>query len=264
MTRQRLEGKVAIVTGAGSLEDGLGNGKAAALLFAREGARVLLVDNRRAAAEVTLSAIQDEGGQAAVFEADISDEEQVRAMVADAVTRWGRLDILDNNVGIEAWGHITDVTNEQWDNVFRINVTGTMYSCRHAIPAMKHSGGGSIINVSSVASRKGGGLATYASTKGAVEALTRSLALDYGRDGIRVNCIQPGAVYTPHAWAQGVRPDQADGPMSEWMRDARKSAAPLGIEGTGWDIGYAALFLASDEARFITGVTIPVDGGMLI
>ncbi|MGW0036761.1 SDR family NAD(P)-dependent oxidoreductase [Gordonia sp. NPDC003376] len=264
MSTGRLAGKAAIVTGAGSLEDGLGNGKATAILMAREGARVLLVDNRIAAAEVTAAAIAEEGGEAAVFEADVANEEDVKALVAEAVRRWGRIDILDNNVGIEAWGRIGEVTDEQWERVFRINVTGSMYTARHVIPVMAATGGGSIINISSTASRKGGGLATYAASKGAIEAMTRALALDHGRENIRVNCIQPGAVYTPHAWAKGVRPDQDDAPMADWMREARKNAAPLGVEGTGWDIGYAALFLASDEAKFITGVTLPVDGGLVL
>lgn len=264
MSNGRLDGKTAIVTGAGSLQDGLGTGKAAAILMAREGARVLLVDNRREAAEVTAAAIAEEGGEAAVFTADVGNEDDVKGFVAEAMNRWGRIDILDNNVGIEAWGSVGEISNEQWERVFRVNVTGSMYAARHVIPAMQAAGGGSIINISSTASRKGGGLATYAASKGAIEALTRALALDHGREGIRVNCIQPGAIYTPHAWAQGVRPDQAEAPMAEWMREARKNAAPLGIEGTGWDIGYAALFLASDEARFITGVTLPVDGGLVL
>lgn len=264
MSTGRLAGKTAIVTGAGSLEDGLGTGKAAAILMAREGANVLLVDNRGEAAEVTAAAIAEEGGHATVVEADVSDEKQVEAFVAAAVDRWGRVDVLDNNVGIEAWGPIGEISNERWEYVLRVNLTGAMYAARHVIPVMSAAGGGSIINISSTASRKGGGLATYAASKGAVEALTRALALDHGRENIRVNCIQPGAIYTPHAWAQGVRPDQTDAPMADWMRAARKNAAPLGVEGTGWDIGHAAVFLASDEARFITGVTLPVDGGLVL
>jgi NAD(P)-dependent dehydrogenase (short-subunit alcohol dehydrogenase family) len=255
MGAPRLEGKVAIVTGAGTIAEGMGNGKAAAILFAREGARVLLADRRPEAAEETLAAINEEGGTASIFAADVSNEDDCRAMVGEALRLWGRLDILDNNVGIEALGPITEVSNEHWELVLRVNTTGTMFCCRHAIPAMTESGGGAIVNISSVAAWKGRGLATYAASKGAIEALTRALALDHAREGIRVNCIEPGVVYTPHVYAHG---------MTEEQRERRRRASALQIEGTAWDVAYAALFLVSDEARYITGVVLPVDGGLLL
>ena len=251
----RLDGKVAIVTGAGSRAEGIGNGRAAAILFAREGARVLLVDREREPAEATLKMIDEEGGEAAVFEADVTVDEDCVAMVAQAVERWGRLDILHNNVGIGARGTVVEVDEEEWERVLRVNVTGMMLSSKHAIPAMKVSGGGAIVNISSIAALRPRGLTAYSTSKGAVIALTQAMAVDHAADGIRVNCIAPGPVYTPMVYAGG---------MSEELRDRRRRASLLEIEGTGWDIGHAALFLASDEARYITGVVLPVDGGTVL
>lgn len=254
----RLERKVAIVTGAGSQTDGIGNGRAASILFAREGANVLLVDRKRDRAEETLHQLQSEGlaDRAAVFEADVTGADACRAMVADAVARWGKLDILQNNVGIGARaGTLLDMDDAVWDRMMRINVTGMMLAAKAAIPAMKNNGGGAIINISSVANWRPRGLAAYATSKGAVEALTRALAADHGRDNIRVNCIEPGPVFTPMVQVAG---------MSDRVRDARREATALGIEGTAWDIAYASLYLASDEARYVTGVVLPVDGGLLL
>ena len=254
----RLEGKVAIVTGAGSQTDGIGNGRAAAILFAREGARVLIVDRKRDRADETLRQLEAEGlaDNAAVFVADVTSADQCRAMVADAVARWGKLDILQNNVGIGARaGTILDMDDAIWERMLRVNVTGMMLAAKAAIPAMKDNGGGAIVNISSVATLRPRGLAAYATSKGAVEALTRALAADHGRDGIRVNCIEPGPVFTPMVQVGG---------MSDRVRDARREATALGIEGTAWDIAYASLYLASDEARYVTGITLPVDGGLLL
>jgi NAD(P)-dependent dehydrogenase (short-subunit alcohol dehydrogenase family) len=251
----RLRDKVAIVTGAGSRNEGIGNGRAAAILFAREGAKVLLVDRKREAAEATAEMIAQEGGECAVVEADVTSEDGCRAMVADAVGRWGSLDILQNNVGIGSVGRVPDVALADWERVMRINVTGMMLAAKAAIPAMAESGGGAIVNISSIAARLPRGLTPYATSKGAVEALTRGLAADHARDGIRVNCIEPGPVYTPMVYADG---------MSDEMRERRRLASPLKIEGTAWDIAYASLFLVSDEARYITGVVLPVDGGVLL
>ena len=256
MNGKRLEGKVAIVTGAGSRSDGIGNGRAAAILFAREGAKVLLVDRHREAAEETLRMIRDEHGDAAAFDADVTSEEDCRRMVTAVVDRWGKLDILDNNVGIGSTGTVLDQDVATWDRILRVNVTSMMLASKHAIPAMIEGGGGSIINISSIGAWRPRGLMPYATSKGAVEALTRGLAADHGRQGIRVNCIEPGPVYTPMMYAAGR--------MSDEMRERRRKASVLGVEGTGWDIGYAALFLASDEARYITGVVLPVDGGVLL
>jgi len=251
----RLAGKVAIVTGAGSRAAGIGNGRAAAILFAREGARVLVVDRSRAAAEATLKMILGEGGEAAVCDADVTRSDDCAAMVDDAVRRWGRLDILDNNVGIGGRGTVVEVSEEDWERVMRVNVTGMMLASKHAIPVLARGGGGAIVNISSISALRPRGLTPYSASKGAVIALTRAMAIDHAQQGIRVNCVAPGPVYTPMVYADG---------MSEELRERRRCASPLGIEGTGWDVGYAALFLVSDEARYITGVVLPVDGGVTI
>ena len=251
----RLDGKVAIVTGAGSRAEGIGNGRATAVLFAREGARVLLVDRDREVAEVTLAMIEEEGGEAAVHEADVTVSEDCHAMVAAALDRWGRLDILHNNVGIGGRGSVVEMELEDWEHIMRVNVTGMMLASKHAIPAIKQSGGGAIVNISSIAALRPRGLTAYSTSKGAVIALTQAMAVDHAPDGIRVNCIAPGPVYTPMVYAGG---------MSDELRERRRDASLLQIEGSGWDIGYAALFLASDEARYITGVVIPVDGGTVL
>jgi len=253
--RPRLEGKVAIVTGAGSRAPGIGNGRATAVLFAREGARVLLVDQNRAAAEETLAMIRAEGGEAAVCVADVTRAEDCRAMVEEAVRRWGKLDILDNNVGIGMGGSVVEVSEEDWDRVMAVNVKSMMLASKYAVPAMAAGGGGAIINVSSISALRPRGLTPYSASKGAVIALTRAMAIDHAPQGIRVNCIAPGPVYTPMVYAGG---------MSEELRERRRRASPLGIEGTGWDVGYAALFLASDEARYITGQVLVVDGGVTL
>jgi NAD(P)-dependent dehydrogenase (short-subunit alcohol dehydrogenase family) len=256
MASPRLEGKVAIVTGAGSrVDDGVGTGRAASVLFAREGARVLLVDIDPAAAEVTGSMIRDEGGTAEVFAADVTNSEDCRAMVERAVGLWGRLDVLDNNLGIGSRGTVVDISPDEWDRVMQVNVTSMMLTSKHAIPAMAESGGGSIINIASIAADRPRGLTAYSVSKGAVVSLTKALAIDHAKDGIRANCIAPGPIYTPMVYAAG---------MSDELRARRREASPLNIEGTGWDVGYAALFLASDEARYITGIVMPVDGGVLL
>lgn len=255
MAGTRLAGKVAIVTGAGSRAEGIGNGRAAAVLFAREGAKVLLVDQQREAAAATLAMIMGEGGEAAVFVADVTRSDECRALVDEAVRRWGRLDILDNNVGIGGRGSVVEMDEAQWDHMMRVNVTSMMLTSKHAIPAMIRSGGGAIVNISSISALRPRGLTAYSTSKGAVIALTRAMAIDHAAQGIRVNCIAPGPVYTPMVYAAG---------MSDDLRQRRRQASPLGVEGTGWDIAYAALFLASDEARYITGVVLPVDGGVTI
>ena len=162
---------------------------------------------------------------------------------------------MDNNVGISGPGSVVEVKEEVWDRVMAVNVKSMMLMGKFAIPAMATKKSGSIINISSISALRPRGLTPYSASKGAVIALTRAMAIDHAKDGIRVNCIAPGPVYTPMVYARG---------MSEELRDRRRRSSPLGIEGTGWDIGYAALFLASEEARFITGVVLPVDGGVTI
>lgn len=253
--KPRLEGKIAIVTGAGSRAAGIGNGRATAILFAREGAKVWVVDNKSEPAEETLDLIKKEGGEAEVFVADVSKIDDCRTMVERAVQRWGRLDILDNNVGISGPKSVVEVEEEDWDRVMLVNVKSMMLTGKFAVPAMAANGGGSIIHTSSISALRPRGLTPYSTSKGAVIALTRAMAVDHGKDGIRVNCIAPGPMYTPMVFARG---------MSEELRERRRQASLLKIEGTGWDIGYAAVFLASDESRFITGIVLVVDGGVTI
>jgi NAD(P)-dependent dehydrogenase (short-subunit alcohol dehydrogenase family) len=248
-----LAGKVAVVTGGGALEDGIGNGRAAAILLARAGARVFVVDLERERAERTVAMIAAEGGTAAAFVADITDEAQARAMVEAVLERFGRLDCLDNNVGIGGRGSVVEMNPESWRRVMQVNVDSMFLASRHAIPAMNQTaGGGAIVNVSSISALRPRGLTAYSTSKGAVIALTRAMAVDHGPDGIRVNCVAPGPVYTPMVYARQ---------MTAAGREARRKASVLGIEGTGWDIGRAVRFLLSTEARYITGQTLVVDGG---
>ena len=252
--KPRLEGKIAIVTGAGSRGPGTGNGKATAILFAREGAKVLLVDLFEERALETHRIIQEEGGESIVFEADLTKETKAREMVEYAIAQYGRLDILHNNVGIGMPGSVLDMTEEDWDRILAVNVKSMAFSCKYAIPKMMESGGGSIINISSIAAMRGLGIAAYALTKGGIIALTRTMAVQHARDNIRVNCIAPGTVYTPLV-TEG---------LTEEGRALRLDSVPLGTEGTAWDIGWAAVYLASNEARWVTGVVLPVDGGLTI
>jgi NAD(P)-dependent dehydrogenase (short-subunit alcohol dehydrogenase family) len=250
----RLKGKVAIVTGAGSRAEGIGNGRATSVILARHGAQVTLVDTVAQWAEETKRLIDAEGGVAQIVEGDVSLPASCQAIVALTVKAWGRLDILVNNVGITGpRGNAVEVDIEAWDSAMRVNVASVMLIAKYAIPEMIRSGGGSIVNLSSVAGLSGGHPSLlYPTSKGAIVSLTRAMAAHHGRDGIRVNCIAPGTVYTPMVASRGMTPE---------MRKARSEDTLLGTEGTGWDIGYGALFLASDESRWITGITLPIDGG---
>jgi NAD(P)-dependent dehydrogenase (short-subunit alcohol dehydrogenase family) len=249
-----LVGKVAIVTGGGAAGDGIGNGRAACILLARAGANVLVVDRDLTLAERTVSMIAEEGGAAAAAASyDVTESAQCAAMVADAVSRWGRLDCLDNNVGIGSKASVVEETEENWARVMHVNVDTMFLACKHAIPAMiRTAGGGSIVNISSISALRPRGLTAYSVSKGAVIALTKAMAVDHGPDGIRVNCVFPGPVYTPMVYTKG---------MTEQARDTRRSASVLGREGTGWDIGAAVRFLLSEQARYITGQILGVDGG---
>ena len=253
--RPRLEGKVAIVTGAGSSGEVMGNGKATAIIFARQGAKVLLVDNQEDRALQTLETITVEGGEASVFTADVSRADDCEAMVGAAIHRYSRLDILHNNVGIGGTGTVVEMREEDWDRVMTVNVKSMMLASKFAIPQMVSSGGGgSIVNISSISAVRPKGNSAYSVSKGGVIALTQAMAIDHAPDGVRVNCIMPGPVYTSMVAHN----------MTDERRETRRQASPLGIEGSAWDIGYAGLFLASDEARWITGVILPVDGGVTI
>jgi NAD(P)-dependent dehydrogenase (short-subunit alcohol dehydrogenase family) len=248
----RLKGMVAIVTGAGSRGPGVGNGKAAAVLFAREGARVCLVDAVLARAEETQAMIRDEGGDCFAMQADVSSSEDCKAIVDETVRRFGRLDVLHNNVGIDPGiVSVVDVDEATWDETMDVNVKSMMLMSKHAIPVMAKGGGGSIINISSISALRPRGLTPYTVSKGAVIALTKAMAVDHAAQLVRVNCIAPGPVYTPMV-AEHMTPER---------RAVRAKAAPLGIEGNAWDIGWAAVFLASPESRWVTGQVIAVDGG---
>jgi NAD(P)-dependent dehydrogenase (short-subunit alcohol dehydrogenase family) len=247
-----LGGKVAVVTGAGAAGDGIGNGRAAAILLAKAGARVVVVDRESALAKRTVEMIGAGGGEAVAVEADVTRAADCAAMVQAALDRFGRLDLLDNNVGIGSRGSVIDETEESWRRVMQVNVDSMFLAAKHAIPAMRRVGGGAIVNVSSISALRPRGLTAYSVSKGAVIALTRAMAVDHGGDGIRVNCVAPGPVYTPMVYARG---------MSDAARERRRQASALGIEGTGWDIGHAVRFLLSDQARYITGHVLVVDGG---
>src|SRR6185369_16850830 len=247
-----LTGKVAIVTGGGAAGDGIGNGRAAAILLSRVGAHVVVVDLDRALAERTVTMIEDGGGKAVAVQADVTKSADCAAIVKTALDRFGRLDLLDNNVGIGSRGTVVDETEESWRRVMQVNVDSMFLMAKHAIPAMRQNGGGAIVNVSSISALRPRGLTVYSVSKGAVIALTRAMAVDHGRENIRVNCVAPGPVYTPMVYQRGMTPT---------ARDRRRQASALGVEGTGWDIGHAVRFMLSDHARYITGHTLVVDGG---
>ena len=249
----RLEGKVAIVTGAGSSGEGVGNGKAASILFSREGAKVLLVDFQEDRARETLQIIQEEGGVASTLQGDMTKLDDCERMAQTAMERYGRVDILDNNVGISQRGTVLEVSEDDWDRVMTVNMKTIMLASKATIPHMIASGGGgAIVNISSIAGLRAHSSTPYSASKAGVIGLTFSMAADHATDNIRVNAIAPGLVYTPMVAPR----------MNDDLRQFRSEAAPLKSEGTGWDVGYAALFLASDEARWITGICLPVDAGL--
>lgn len=252
---RRLAGKVAIVTGAGSqVAGGIGNGRAASMVLAREGARVALVDSVRERVEETCAMVEREGGEALGLEADVSEPDACREVVAETVRRWGRLDCVVNNVGIGGpHGTAVEVDLDAWDRAMRINVTSMMLMAKYAIPELRKVGGGSIVNLGSVAGLTGGHPhLLYPVSKGAVVQMTRAMAAHHGREGIRVNCVCPGMVYTPMVYARGMTPE---------MREARRLRSLLQIEGTAWDVANAVLYLASDDARWVTGAVLPIDAG---
>ena len=253
----RLAGKVAIVTGGGTRSDTqeLGIGRATALLFARAGARVVVADLSAENAERTCNDIIAEGGAASVVEADVSDAAACESLVAATVERFGALHVLFNNAAVVGEGTVLTFEDENFDRNVAVNLKGPALATKYAIPAMEKSGGGSIIYVSSI-----DGIAApysqtvpYSLTKGALHMLTKTTASNHGRQGIRANCIAPGHVH-------GAFPSRL---MRPGARELRRNASPLGTEGTPWDVAWLAVFLASDESRWISGVTIPVDGGLL-
>lgn len=253
----RLAGKVAVVTGGGTRSDTeeLGIGRATALLFARAGARVVVADRSAENAERTCDDIAAEGGEACVVAADVSDAGACRAMVAAAVERFGALHVLFNNAAVVGKGTVVTFEDENFDRNVAVNLKGPALATRYAVPAMERSGGGSIIYVSSIDAIAAPYSETvpYSLTKGALHMLTKTTASNHGRQGIRANCIAPGHVH-------GAFPSRL---MKPGARELRRNASPLGTEGTPWDVAWLAVFLASDESRWISGVTIPVDGGLL-
>lgn len=245
-----MKDRVALVTGAGSAGDFLGTGAATAMLLAAQGATVGLLDADPERAEHTRGRIEKGGGRAVVLGADITDEDAVRAAVDELAAGAGRLDAVVNNAGVTGEGGIAATTRAGWDRVFAVNVTGAMLVARAAHPHLARGGGGSVVNVSSVAALRGFGSGAYGASKGALQSLTTDLAYAWGPDGIRVNCLVPGHLHTPigdHGGEEG--------------RELRRRANLLGLEGTAWDLAWAALFLAGPESRWITGVALPVDAG---
>ena len=251
-----LSGKVALISGGGAADDGIGNGRAAAILLARAGSKVVVADRDLKLAERTVEMIVAEGGTAAALACDVTSEADCKALVEATVKRFGRLDFLDNNVGIGSRGSVVDEKAEEYRRVMQINVESMFLLSKYAIPAMiKTARGGAIVNISSISALRPRGLTTYTTSKAAVIGLTRAMAVDHGADNIRVNCICPGPMYTPMVYARS---------MSDAARAQRKKSSVLKLEGTGWDVGHAVKFLLSNYARYITGQVLVVDGGVTL
>jgi len=255
----RVEGKIAIVTGAGSTPGpGVGTGKATAVMLAREGASVLLVDLHPERAEETLQMISGEGGKAQVFAADVTRAAGCEAMVRAAVDAFGTVDILVNNVGLAQLGTVVDTSEEAWDRALDVNLRSAFLASKYAVPVMAEKGAGSIVNIASISALRGDGTVAYSAAKGGLIAMTVDMAYSHGRQGIRANAIAPGHITTPMVMSVS-----APGARAEFMNTMRAEAGLLGTPGTGWDVAWAAAFLASDEARWITGAVLPVESGVL-
>jgi NAD(P)-dependent dehydrogenase (short-subunit alcohol dehydrogenase family) len=252
----RLKGKVAVVTGAAPRGEGVGNGMATAILFAREGAKVVLVNRSVERAEKLAKRIREEGGEASVFTGDVAKADAAEAMAAFAAKTYGRLDILHNNVGIGAAGTPETVSLADWNKVLEANLTTTMLCTKYCLPRMKEAGGGSIIMVSSIAGAVGlmgsPGAVAYSTAKAGLHGFTMSIAADHATQNIRANCIVVGSVHTPMVAHLGAE-----------ARERRKQMVPMQTEGTAWDIAYGAVYLASDESRWVTGIMLPIDGGLV-
>ncbi|RYF68611.1 MAG: glucose 1-dehydrogenase [Comamonadaceae bacterium] len=255
----RLKDKVVLVVGAGSIGPDISNGAACAVTFAREGAMVICADRSLDAANDTVRRIADIGGTAEAFEADVRNAAQIRAMVEHGLARHGRIDVLHHNVGIEEFGELIDVTEESWDRVHAINLKGPMLTAREVVPHMIRQGGGSIINISSIASRKWSPMQflSYSTSKAALNHMTRVVARQYAQHQVRCNAIVPGLIDTPHAAAL-----YEDDAARDAGRLARNARCPMGRQGSAWDVANAALFLASDESSYVTGLELVVDGGL--
>lgn len=259
----KLKGKVAIIVGAGQTPGlTIGNGRATAVLFAREGARVLAVDRNLESAEETVGTIRKEGGEAFALAANVADETSLKAAITACLDTWKRIDVLHYNVGISIAGgdaQITEITTEAFDQIVAVNLRGMVMACKYTLPVMRNQRSGAIINISSIAAWSDYPFVAYKTTKAAVIALTQQIAAQNARYGIRANVILPGLMDTPMAVETRVR---VTGKSREEIVAERSARVPLrGKMGTAWDVAYAALFLASDEAGFITGAALPVDGG---
>jgi NAD(P)-dependent dehydrogenase (short-subunit alcohol dehydrogenase family) len=256
----RLHDKVAVVFGAGSIGPGWGNGKATATLFAREGAQVVCVDFNPDAAKETVDIILGEGGAASAAICDVTSSDQVKKVVGEIVAKYDRIDVLHNNVGYATMGGPIELSETEWRKTLDLNITGCFITCKHVLPHMLSRRSGAIVNVSSVAAIRWTGYpyAAYYAAKAAVNNFTMGLALQYAKEGIRANAVMPGLMNTPliHQQISGQYKDADD------MVRARDAACPMGRMGTAWDVARAALFLASDESSYITGVSLPVDGGL--
>ena len=262
----RLAGKTAMVIGAGSIDEGWSNGKAAAVLYAREGAKVCCVDIREASARETADVIISEGGEAISVGADASRSSEVLAAVEQCVTRFGRIDVLHNNVGIVVLGGVVELPEESWDRAFDVNLKSCYLAMKHVIPHMVAQGGGSIVNVSSISSLRylTSNYVAYYTTKAAMNHMTRVTAVEYASRQVRVNAVLPGLMDTPMA-RKSARENHGvtDKDMeAAWRKRAER--IPMGWLGDAWDVARAALFLASDESRFITGAALVVDGGLTL
>jgi NAD(P)-dependent dehydrogenase (short-subunit alcohol dehydrogenase family) len=252
LTGRRLAGKAAIVTGAGAQGREIGIGRAIALVLAGEGARVACIDLDGDRAEATVAMIRDNGGQAQAFAADIATRPACADVAARAAAWLGGLDILVNNVGISPPTSLDGMDEAQWSRVMAVNLESALWMSQQAVPPMRAAGGGAIVNITSIAGLRAHGSLAYGTSKAAMVQLAREIAVAHGRDGIRANAVAPGHVMTPHIAHR----------MPPAMREERRRVGPLGIEGDAWDVAMATCFLASDEARFITGALLPVDGGV--
>ena len=257
----RLKDRVAVVVGAGSSGPGWGNGKAAATLFAREGAHVFAVDIDASAAAETCSLIRDEGGTAEPYAADVTDGAAVEELVASCLRTFGRIDVLHNNVGVVALGGPVELSEAEWDRVHAVNVKSFFLTAKHVLPQMERQGAGAIVNVSSVASIRWTGISylAYATSKAAVNQLTQAIAIEYAPKGIRCNAVLPGLMDTPMVQSALADAYTAE---AEQIRAARDARCPTKKMRDAWDVAHASLFLASDEARYITGHCLVVDGGL--
>lgn len=261
MTR-RFDGRVAVVFGAGSVGPGWGNGKAAAVQYARDGATVAAIDIELDAANETVGIIREEGGTAEGWRCDVTKRAQIGEVVAAIVARWGRIDVLHNNVGLPAMGTTETLAEADWDHAMDVNLKSVFLTCQAVIPQMVRQGKGAIVNISSIAAIRYTGYPypAYYASKAGLNHLTASIALEYAKKGIRANAIMPGMMHTPHIGKAIVGQYASEAEMIE----KRSALCPTGRMGTGWDIARAAAFLASDEAEYITGQVLAVDGGISI